>query len=146
MEIPHRRLFDLVAPFTWRTISSESPTSSSSVAPSAAARSMPSSSARYSATLLVARADPLAHLLDDLAVGVADDDADRRRARVAAGAAVDVDRQPAITVLQGDRSPSGARPGAGAPRRSWPPLARAGVPLAGGGVELAAPRSPCRSG
>ena len=81
----------LYSPWTCLTISSESPTRSSSVAPSAARRSIPSSSARYSATLLVARPIALAALVDDLAVGVADDRGDRRRAGVAAGAAVDVD-------------------------------------------------------
>ena len=79
------------SPLTCFTTSSESPTSSTSRAPSSGARSIPSSSARYSATLLVARpiASPRASTGSPL--GGRDDRGDRRRARVAAGAAVDVD-------------------------------------------------------
>ena len=74
------------------TISSESPTSSSSVGAAAPrARSIPSSSARYSATLLVAspiRSPPSSSTAPSVVAGRR---ADRRRPGVAAGAAVDVD-------------------------------------------------------
>ena len=64
---------------------------STSRAPSAGARSTPRSSARYSATLLVATPIRSASSSSDLAVGRRDDHADRRRAGVAPGATVDVD-------------------------------------------------------
>ena len=77
--------------------------------------------------------DPLAPLLQHLAVGVLNDGRDRRRARVAAGAAVDVDDD-----LHRRLSQNGAadRLAAGRTKEELPALARLGVPLAGGAVEL----------
>ena len=62
-------------------------------------------------------ADPLAPLLEHLAVGVADDDADRRRPGVAAGAAVDVDGQLVIATTRAQR-----RAGVLAARRRREPI------------------------
>ena len=62
-------------------------------APCSAASSSPRSSARYSATLLLASPILAPKVVDDVSVGLGNDDADCRRSRVAARAAVDVQHQ-----------------------------------------------------
>ena len=118
------RMLDLVGPLTWRATNSESLTTSTSVAPSSRARSRPSSSARYSATLFVASPMGSASSSTTSPSGVGGHDPDRRGPGVAARTPVDVDDDASTT----PSTVGGNSPGTRCRRRSrtWrspPPVA-----------------------